>query len=1567
MYQDGTIYTLSNNPLGIGPGGAASSATDFHKEFDSDLETGLVAASILAMPFSFGVSGIIGAAALAWGTYDAVDQYSEDTSHGEHFGWSNPNTRWDIVGDATLAVNWATLGAGAFASGFANAAGRFAQTADTLTYLDTYRSAMAGWAGEDAGGLTTATTDGEPVATDGSTEGVPIEGAPTEGAPTEGVPAGDATPAADGAGNSVPLTLSDPAVIPALRTLQSFNSGLATGFNWAKVGLQVAGYGLGTVQTVYQIDTLSANWGKMSFGQQLEGIGNIAEGVLPFLMEPILEGLGLGGARDENENENENENTRGKSYPRLLAGTGDGGDVPPDETATTLGEPWEPSFTDRTLVVGGGHAFRQPGEGEVFLNVDPEAQPDIVADIRSVPMIPSGHFSEVYFERVDYTLNREVPPDALAEAYRILKAGGTLLIHTGAEGLWGADERNLTINNLESLGFQNISATYSEDPATGYKIWAYEATVPDGPEAWAKGPAYFVHLGEDGTMSAWFRSASGTINGVDSSTPWNGVPPSEVRIIEISNPDPAHPDIVATHLLTRNAKGAYDGVGTDSHGVYWYETPVDDPFGQMAPEANLPAPEQQATAVPKVAEIAEAAVTRTRRAVRQRVGDLAPTVIEGVRAAVNSRRQPETDQFASEGATRTVRFNDEISDAQAHLTSNDELESLNTAITYLMPTNRDLPVDGFAYKKLTAAFDAVRSAQGKAARLLSEIRTKLAGEGEDSLRELFQDTFNNNAQDTIETEVRKALLEQLEEKVTQAATDAALAVIGDFDGTHSAAERAPKAIVRVVASAVKTAIDQYQPSGNEVQDAATDAVFTSLREQAQRSLTDDQDVTHVTGAVDYAVNLKRAVEDRKDAVAAGELIRTDYHLYELGRGSSPGGYYEEGAGRSRKVLLKQPLDPDSGNDGKQLAYATLLHNALYRTALGRSHVSDVRVVDMRLHPEDPTDPLTYGTASPLIAKVKYPSASSLSAPRIGDSGLLEYLFTNVLTGTVDPDPLGNHNVGFADGRATAIDVTPLGFNANGDPVGPNSTDPTVGNMLADLEANSVVYRNATKQDRVDSLNNVLNRLSKDQIDAAVAAFDGKIDSNILDTIRDTLRDRHDALTAALNTLEQEPDVVRPTFQTADTTAKPIYVEKWSNLRLSPEHQESWTSPRRFAAQRRALGVLAWGLAGVKAAAPDANFYPAEDRPDPDTFPKVTAKQFDVTGPRKALLTISLFLLAGWGGAAEVLHIPDQVSEILSLGRGFLNIAKYSAKFRKAAYTRVLSGKGSTADGVVKLMTRLQGYHGTLEKTLEVWQRPQYEKYLTVPAGVTEQLRINTEDILGQLAQIVAESGTQPIDASSIKAKLTAYFKAQDAVMGIGGKTSELQFFAQSTNPGAVVQGLLVLFYLGAIGIDVHKFVAEGSPDGLEKWLTTLPDYIDDLGKIGSMVNALNLSVARWTAQFPFKPKENSPLAKLAEAYEPYSNLFQGIGNTGDAFVDVYKTNIQGGAYVGLRPDDAEAFLSLVAGVGYLTRWSDKALRSKSSASAQAGGAAAAAAGGEAEADFELAEFVDNWFGWLFGK
>lgn len=156
---------------------------------------------------------------------------------------------------------------------------------------------------------------------------------------------------------------------------------------------------------------------------------------------------------------------------------GGGGDVPTDKPPI-LNDPWNPSPSDRTLVVGGGHEFRQPAAGEVFLNIDPEARPDIVADMRNAPMIPNDHFSEVYFERVEYDVMAEQPPAALAEAYRVLKPGGTLLLSTGRDGIAGPIVSRLIIDNLKNVGFQNVRAIVSQDPITGARDWTFRATKP---------------------------------------------------------------------------------------------------------------------------------------------------------------------------------------------------------------------------------------------------------------------------------------------------------------------------------------------------------------------------------------------------------------------------------------------------------------------------------------------------------------------------------------------------------------------------------------------------------------------------------------------------------------------------------------------------------------------------------------------------------------------------------------------------------------------------------------------------------------------------------------------------------------------------------------------------------------------------------------------------------------------------------------------------------------------------------------------------------------------------------
>jgi hypothetical protein len=72
--------------------------------------------------------------------------------------------------------------------------------------------------------------------------------------------------------------------------------------------------------------------------------------------------------------------------------------VPETQSATST----EP-ITDRVVLhVGCGECeelhptFRAPGWREVRLDIDPEVQPDIVASIVSMPMVPSGSVDAVY-------------------------------------------------------------------------------------------------------------------------------------------------------------------------------------------------------------------------------------------------------------------------------------------------------------------------------------------------------------------------------------------------------------------------------------------------------------------------------------------------------------------------------------------------------------------------------------------------------------------------------------------------------------------------------------------------------------------------------------------------------------------------------------------------------------------------------------------------------------------------------------------------------------------------------------------------------------------------------------------------------------------------------------------------------------------------------------------------------------------------------------------------------------------------------------------------------------------
>jgi predicted SAM-dependent methyltransferase len=96
-----------------------------------------------------------------------------------------------------------------------------------------------------------------------------------------------------------------------------------------------------------------------------------------------------------------------------------------------------PPATDRVVLhVGCGACdpeelhptFRAPGWREVRLDIDPEVQPDVVASIVSMPMVPSGSVDAVYSaHNLEHLFAHEVP-QALAEFFRVLKPGGFALV-----------------------------------------------------------------------------------------------------------------------------------------------------------------------------------------------------------------------------------------------------------------------------------------------------------------------------------------------------------------------------------------------------------------------------------------------------------------------------------------------------------------------------------------------------------------------------------------------------------------------------------------------------------------------------------------------------------------------------------------------------------------------------------------------------------------------------------------------------------------------------------------------------------------------------------------------------------------------------------------------------------------------------------------------------------------------------------------------------------------------------------------------------------------------------------
>lgn len=115
----------------------------------------------------------------------------------------------------------------------------------------------------------------------------------------------------------------------------------------------------------------------------------------------------------------------------------------------------------RRLVVGGGHRrdFPPLKACDVSLNINPEHEPDIVADVARIPL-EDASVDSVYFEHMPYPAFTGRRRGGLGEAVRVLKPGGRLRILTGP----GAPRREIT-SELRRLGCVGVVVLERRDGA----------------------------------------------------------------------------------------------------------------------------------------------------------------------------------------------------------------------------------------------------------------------------------------------------------------------------------------------------------------------------------------------------------------------------------------------------------------------------------------------------------------------------------------------------------------------------------------------------------------------------------------------------------------------------------------------------------------------------------------------------------------------------------------------------------------------------------------------------------------------------------------------------------------------------------------------------------------------------------------------------------------------------------------------------------------------------------------------------------------------------------------------
>ncbi|WP_157107429.1 hypothetical protein [Nocardia grenadensis] len=113
------------------------------------------------------------------------------------------------------------------------------------------------------------------------------------------------------------------------------------------------------------------------------------------------------------------------------------------------------------LVIGGGHRYRPAEPGEIFANVNPNANPDVLADFRDLSVFPDSVFDEVNLERVP--LLNTLEEGGAAEIHRVLKNDGRLVIGTGLANIAPATERAANVRALEAAGFRDIDVVAARD------------------------------------------------------------------------------------------------------------------------------------------------------------------------------------------------------------------------------------------------------------------------------------------------------------------------------------------------------------------------------------------------------------------------------------------------------------------------------------------------------------------------------------------------------------------------------------------------------------------------------------------------------------------------------------------------------------------------------------------------------------------------------------------------------------------------------------------------------------------------------------------------------------------------------------------------------------------------------------------------------------------------------------------------------------------------------------------------------------------------------------------------